>query len=353
MSRLSVSERVEIVELYFEHGRSATEVQRKWSTKYGRHCRIPHRETINEIVNRFRESGSVNDRPRSGRPSNEEAAQAVGSLIQENPSLSLRQISKQLGHSPSFVHNVCRRMLKLYPYRVQLHHALQPNDHLQRISFCEWIREKVSTDSDFLANVYFSDEAHFWLNGYVNSQNYRIWGTENPHASVPKSLHSERLTVWVAVSERRLVGPFFRTQNIDQVVYRSIIRDDFLPALQAADVDLSSMWFQQDNATPHTANATMELLHSIFGPRVISKDPRWPPRSPDLAPNDFWLFGYLKDVVYRDGVPASLSDLKARIESAISSITPDVLQRVIASFDERVDVCLAMNGEHFSHVLGK
>ena len=150
-----MSDHVEIVELYFENGRSATEVQRKWSSKYGRHCRIPHGEIINEIVNRFRESGSVNDRPRSGRPSSEEAAQAVRGLIQENPSLSLRQISKQLGHSPSFVHNVCLRMLKLYPYRVQLHHALQPNDHSQRISFCEWIREKVLTDSDFLSNVFF------------------------------------------------------------------------------------------------------------------------------------------------------------------------------------------------------
>ena len=154
------------------------------------------------------------------------------------------------------------------------------SDHAQCISFCEWVRErKYRMTRTFFRKFFFSDEAHFWVNGYVNSQNYRIWGTENPHELVAKSLHSERLTVWVAISERRLIGPFYRTQNIDQVVYRSIIRDDFLPALQAANVDLSSTWFQQDNATPHTANATMDLLHSIFGSRVISKDPRWPPRS--------------------------------------------------------------------------
>lgn len=353
MSRLSVSERVEIVELFFENGRSAKEVQRKWSNKYGRHSRIPARKTINDIVSRFHETGSVNDRSRPGRPSNEDAVEAVGELIQDNPSSSMRQIAKQIGHSTSFVHNVCRRMLKLYPYRIQLHHALQPTDHALRVSFCEWIREKVSVDEDFLSNVYFSDEAHFWLNGYVNSQNYRIWGTENPHQSVPKTLHSERLTIWVAVSEKRLVGPFYRTGNIDQVVYRSIILDDFVPALTEANVDLSSVWFQQDNATPHTANATLALLNSLFGPRVISRDPRWPPRSPDLSPNDFWLFGHLKDVVYREGVPASLDILKARIESAINDITADVLRRVIVSFDERVDACLQMNGAHLVHVLGK
>ena len=127
--------------------------------------------------------------------------------------------------------------------------------------------------------------------------------------------------MWVAISEKRLVGLFFRTENIDQDVYRSIIEDDFLPALQKARIEVSSVWFHQDNATPHTAKPTMELLHSIFGLRLISKDPRWPPRSPDLSPNDFWLFGYLKDKVYRDGVPATLHELQTKIETVINGIT--------------------------------
>ena len=29
--------------------------------------------------------------------------------------------------------------------------------------------------------IIFSDEAHFDLGGYINKQNCRIWGTENPH----------------------------------------------------------------------------------------------------------------------------------------------------------------------------
>ncbi|GFW72256.1 putative DD41D transposase [Trichonephila clavipes] len=43
------------------------------------------------------------------------------------------------------------------------------------------------------------DEAHFWLNGYVNKQNYRIWSGANPQVCVETPLHSEKLTVWCAL----------------------------------------------------------------------------------------------------------------------------------------------------------
>ncbi|GFY11118.1 putative transposase [Trichonephila clavipes] len=43
------------------------------------------------------------------------------------------------------------------------------------------------------------DEAHFWLNGYVNKQNCRIWREANPQVYVEKPLHPEKLTVWCAL----------------------------------------------------------------------------------------------------------------------------------------------------------
>ncbi|GFV69433.1 uncharacterized protein TNCV_2778481 [Trichonephila clavipes] len=43
------------------------------------------------------------------------------------------------------------------------------------------------------------DEAHFWLNGYVNKQNCRNWSEANPQVYVETSLHPEKLTVWCAL----------------------------------------------------------------------------------------------------------------------------------------------------------
>ncbi|GFV29319.1 putative transposable element [Trichonephila clavipes] len=44
-----------------------------------------------------------------------------------------------------------------------------------------------------------SDEAHFWLNGYVNKQNCRIWSKANPQEYIETPLHPEKLTVWCAL----------------------------------------------------------------------------------------------------------------------------------------------------------
>ncbi|GFT87483.1 putative transposable element [Trichonephila clavipes] len=53
------------------------------------------------------------------------------------------------------------------------------------------------------------DEAHFWLNGYVNKQNCRIWSEANPQVYVETPLHPETLTVWCALWAGGIIGPYF------------------------------------------------------------------------------------------------------------------------------------------------
>jgi hypothetical protein len=52
-------------------------------------------------------------------------------------------------------------------------------------------------------------------------------------------------------------------------------------------------YLQQDGATYHTSNASMKEIESYFGDRLISQN-MWPPRSPDLTPPEFLLWGLLK-----------------------------------------------------------
>ncbi|GFW72696.1 hypothetical protein TNCV_3799231 [Trichonephila clavipes] len=50
-----------------------------------------------------------------------------------------------------------------------------------------------------LQKIKLGDEAHFWLNGYVNKQNCSIWSEANPQVYVETPLHPEKLTVWCAL----------------------------------------------------------------------------------------------------------------------------------------------------------
>ena len=72
---------------------------------------------------------------------------------------------------------------------------------------------------------------------------------------------------------------------------------------------------------------------------------RWPPRSPDLNPCDFYLWGYLKSRVYNP-IPNNLDELKCNIERKIKKITQDELKRVFLNFENRCDLVIETKGGH-------
>ncbi|GFU60393.1 uncharacterized protein TNCV_2256001 [Trichonephila clavipes] len=77
--------------------------------------------------------------------------------------------------------------------------AIHQNDHQARRRFVEWAPNEIAVVPDFHKQILFSDEAHFWWNGYVNKQNCRIWSEANPPVYVETPLHPEKLTVWCAL----------------------------------------------------------------------------------------------------------------------------------------------------------
>src|SRR5258705_4390190 len=70
----------------------------------------------------------------------------------------------------------------------------------------------------------------------------------------------------------------------------------------------------------HTSKASMALIESFFPDRVVSKG-RWPPRSPDLSPPDFFLWGMLKGTVYGNK-PRALAALEGNIRCESPWLVP-------------------------------
>ena len=128
--------------------------------------------------------------------------------------------------------------LKLYPYKVQIVHQLLPPDEVQRKAFSEWIINMCRDDNNFLEHLIASDEAHFNLSGYVNKQNIRFWARENPQKLHEKPLHSERVTVWCAMTSTCVIGPYFFEDEQGAPVtvtaerYNNMLNDFFIPELQ-------------------------------------------------------------------------------------------------------------------------
>ena len=83
--------------------------------------------------------------------------------------------------------------------------------------------------------------------------------------------------------------------------------------------------FQQNGATPHTANIVQDWLSSKFGTKFMAKL-RWPPRSPYLNPCDYYLWGYLKYVVYYP-LPKTWADLKIILKREIKKIPENILKK--------------------------
>jgi hypothetical protein len=89
-----------------------------------------------------------------------------------------------------------------------------------------------------LDKTFFRDEAWFRLNIYINSQNTRIWATENPHTLYKVPLLAEKMGVWCAVSRRRIVRLYLES-TVDSAAYRNLLRQ-FVAFLK---LDERDCWF--------------------------------------------------------------------------------------------------------------
>jgi hypothetical protein len=155
-----------------------------------------------------------------------------------------------------------------------------------------------------------------------------------------------------------IIGPYFFeggggvpvTVNAER--YNHMLETFFLPEMRCRNWNMARAWFQQDGATAHMAQLSLNTLHAAFPRRFLSRfgDIQWPSDSPDLTAADLFLWGYLKAQVFTHTLP-DINSFKNAVHQEIVNVTQDTLHRVMASVPGRWQQCLDCHGAHLQDVL--
>lgn len=341
----AVGERAKIA-VWYEWTKSVVMVQRKFRTEMRRDP--PSKDSIKKWHKALMETGSVQNvkRKRSRSAHSAENSDRVEEHFSENPNSSTRRAVNALGISRRTIQRILKD-LKWHPYKIQIVQKITDEDKENRLEFAQDEIERISINPNHLPNLLFSDEAHFHLDGGVNRHNHRYWAAENPHWFVEESLHSPRTTVWAAIGERGVIGPFFFDETINSERYLAMLQTHFHPELELRQIQ-NDIIFMQDGAPPHWGRMVRNWLNENFPNRWMGRGSvmmPWPPRSPDLTPCDFFLWGFIKSKVYTTR-PENIEELKNRIITAFDEITVEMRMKILLEYRERLYKIVENDGSH-------
>lgn len=157
--------------------------------------------------------------------------------------------------------------------------------------------------------------------------------------------------MWFGIVDTHVIGPFFFKTTVNGERYKYLLENMVFPIVNNID-PAGSLYFQQDGAPPHFTLAVRECLNENFPERWIGRGGPilWSPRSPDLNPLDYFVWGFLKDKVYGSKIN-SFDHLIERITEETSNLQAEHLSNTLDNFKKRIGLCYTENGQHFEHLL--
>lgn len=328
--------------------------------------RLPDRRMFVSIHRRLSETGrfyvprrDVGGVPAANALRMADVERIVLQRIRDEPTISTRRLGAELRVPHSTVWRIIHQA-GFYPYHFQRVQALYPGDRVQRAAFCDWfMRQRGRQNENFGWNVLFSDESEFTRDGINNFHNQHLWDNVNPHGII-ESNHQRRFScnVWAGIVGSYLLGPVFLPPRLNGQLYHDFLLNELPLLLEEVPINVRrDMWFMHDGAPPHFSRIARHLLSQprFFGNRWIGRagPVAWPPRSPDLNPIDFFLWGHCKALVYEQGPLQNVEELRRRIIRAFNEIrnTDGIFHRVNHSMYRRAEACIIANGGHFEQLI--
>ena len=191
-----------------------------------------------------------------------------------------------------------------------------------------------------------------------NRRNLHVWAHVNPFPRRPTG-HQYRwsVNVWAGIIGSQIVGPIFLPPRLNSGNYLEFIEEHLVDIMDSLPLARRQRtWFQQDGAPAHSSTIVRNRLNELFDNRLISRfcTHAWPPRSPDLTPLDFFLWGRIKDDVFSSECE-SVEDMTSRIRAAFDKLREectqdgDLLPRVHEETAWRAQMCEEVRGQHIEN----
>lgn len=131
--------------------------------------------TVSKLIAKFQQTGSLQNRRRSGRPSKRRDAEVQFNVLAhfiENPRISTRAVAVNMQISQKVVLDILHDH-RFFPYKGRRLHFMEENQKPPRLAFAQEMREMLDNEEDILSRTLFTDESMFVLRHSFNTQNSR------------------------------------------------------------------------------------------------------------------------------------------------------------------------------------
>ena len=311
-----------------------------------------HISTIYRLEARRRQTGSVSDRLRSGRPPVTTPAQnrVIVRNFRRDPFQTANEVARTTigSHGRPINDRTVRRRLHVSGLRNRRplrRLTLTPQNRAARLAFA---RNHLNWRQPNWRRVLFTDEVRFCID--PDDRRVRIWrgaGTRYNEANIVQRDRwgGESVMVWGAIGLNQQIGPvFFNFRDgmpgigvTAQRYVAQVVRPHLLPFFQHNPNHI----LMQDNATAHTARVTRDVL----GQNNINLLPH-PPKSPDLNPIEH-CWDHLKKAVNRMRQrPQNAAQLQAAIMAAWQQTPQRIMNNLVNSMYRRCAAVYRANGGH-------
>lgn len=349
-SKIDKTTKLRIIKMYYNQGLSLRQISDTLGGYYGD---IITKSTIHRILQEFNEETPKEVRPPPQQARAVRTEEVIIGAFYADSHQSSRIVGKNVGYSQTRVLQVLKKY-NFKPYKLHTHQELQERDFETRNNFCEVMFQKATENNNFIKNICFTDESTFFLHTKPNKQNHRVWSCVNPRQVIStRTQYPKKVNIWAGILNHNIIGPFVIEGNLNGEKYLRLLRDQVIPQIREI-ANINQVWYQHDGCPSHFVRPVTRLLDETFPNRWIGRGGpiHWPPRSPDMAPNDFFLWPYLGNKVFTASSKYnSIEEVQNAILLKANNIDARILANVRQEFYDRLSHCLIQNGGLFEHLL--